>query len=194
MKTNLVLALLLIATCLAVAIGTPQQNVSGNALVSIFQGGNTATVTASSALKVDPSGITQPVSGTVTANAGSGTMLVGDGSGPLTVDGSFSSSPLTACGGTNYDSGIVTLPNSTTVLTSTATCVTAVILMNLTTSQQTVTVTDGQGSPANLIPPSYDIPAKSSVVFSLYGTRALSGIKWSATNASAVAGIVRGNQ
>lgn len=33
---------------------------------------------------------TQPVSGTVTANAGSGTFTVGDGSGPLTVDGSVS--------------------------------------------------------------------------------------------------------
>lgn len=32
-----------------------------------------AAVTAANALKVDPSGVTQPVSGTVTANAGSGT-------------------------------------------------------------------------------------------------------------------------
>lgn len=36
-----------------------------------------ATVTAGNALKVDGSAVTQPVSGTVTANAGSGTMTVG---------------------------------------------------------------------------------------------------------------------
>ena len=39
-------------------------------LTSINQGGNTAAVTASSALKVDGSAITQPVSGTITANQG----------------------------------------------------------------------------------------------------------------------------
>jgi hypothetical protein len=39
-------------------------------LTTINQGGNSATVTASNALKVDGSGVTQPVSGTVTANIG----------------------------------------------------------------------------------------------------------------------------
>lgn len=39
-------------------------------LTTINQGGNSATVTASNALKVDGSAVTQPVSGTVTANQG----------------------------------------------------------------------------------------------------------------------------
>lgn len=39
-------------------------------LMTINQGGNSATVTASNALKVDGSAVTQPVSGTVTANQG----------------------------------------------------------------------------------------------------------------------------
>jgi hypothetical protein len=39
-------------------------------LATISQGGNSATVTASNALKVDGSAVTQPVSGTVTANIG----------------------------------------------------------------------------------------------------------------------------
>lgn len=39
-------------------------------LSTINQGGNSATVTASNALKVDGSAVTQPISGTVTANAG----------------------------------------------------------------------------------------------------------------------------
>lgn len=39
-------------------------------LTTISQGGNSATVTASNALKVDGSAVTQPVSGTITANIG----------------------------------------------------------------------------------------------------------------------------
>lgn len=42
-------------------------------LTTINQGGNSATVSAGGALKVDGSAATQPVSGTVTANAGTGT-------------------------------------------------------------------------------------------------------------------------
>lgn len=45
-------------------------------LASISQGGNTATVSAANALKVDGSAVTQPVSGTVTANAGTGNFTV----------------------------------------------------------------------------------------------------------------------
>jgi hypothetical protein len=45
-------------------------------LTTISQGGNSATVTASNALKVDGSAVTQPVSGTVTANAGTGSFTV----------------------------------------------------------------------------------------------------------------------
>ncbi len=197
-KRSLMLAALAVGLSLAfVVFGTPQQNVSGGGSVSIVQGGNTAVVTAAGAQKVDGSAVTQPVSGTFWQ----ATQPV---SGPLTdaqlrasavpVSGSLSSTPLTGCGSTNYDSGIVTIPSTTTVLTATATCVNTVILINLTTSQQTCTVTDGQGTPANLIPPSYDIPAKSDAVFNRFGVKALSGVKWSCTNSSAVAGIVRGQQ
>jgi len=45
-------------------------------LTTISQGGNAATVSASNALKVDGSAVTQPVSGTVTANAGTGNFTV----------------------------------------------------------------------------------------------------------------------
>lgn len=55
-------------------------------LFSISAGGNTATVTASSALKVDGSAVTQPISGTVTANAGTGTFTV---SGAVTQSGTW---------------------------------------------------------------------------------------------------------
>lgn len=192
-KAMLVVAVLLLATALAVS----QQTISSGNLFTMVQGGNQAVVTAAGAQKVDGSAITQPVSGTFWQ----ATQPV---SGPLTdaqlrasavpVTGSFSSTPLTGCGSTNYDSGIVTLPNATTALTATPTCVNTIILINLTTSTQTCTVTDGSGTPLNLIPPSFDLAGKSDAVFNRYGVKSLAGIKWSCTNASAVSGIVRGQQ
>ena len=197
MKTNPLITCAFLILLAAVVWATPQQNISSGNLVTLTQGGNTAVVTAAGAQKVDGSAVTQPVSGTFWQ----ATQPV---SGPLTdaqlratavpVTGSFSSTPLTGCGATNYDSGIITVPNSTTVLTATATCINTIILINLTSTQQTCTVTDGQGTPANLIPPSFDIAPKSDAVFSRYGVKALSGVKWSCTNASAVAGILRGQQ
>ena len=51
-------------------------------------GGHVIGGTATNPLRVDTTGsTTQPVSGTVTANAGTGTFVVGDGVGNLTVDG-----------------------------------------------------------------------------------------------------------
>jgi hypothetical protein len=58
---------------------------ANRAQIGVIEDGATraryATVTAANALKVDGSAVTQPVSGTVTANAGTGTFAV---SGPLT--------------------------------------------------------------------------------------------------------------
>jgi hypothetical protein len=48
--------------------------------------GQRAAVSAANALKVDGSAVTQPVSGTVTANAGTGPFPVSDNAGSLTVD------------------------------------------------------------------------------------------------------------
>lgn len=73
--------------------------------------GRYATVSASNALKVDGSAVTQPVSGTVTANAGTGTMAVSmatntpvgtvahdsvDSGAPIKVGGRARSSEITA--------------------------------------------------------------------------------------------------
>lgn len=55
------------------SIGTVQPGNTANTtpwLTTINQGGNSAAVSASNALKVDGSAVTQPVSGTVTANQG----------------------------------------------------------------------------------------------------------------------------
>lgn len=47
-------------------------------LMTVSQGGNSATVSAGGALKVDGSAVTQPISGTITANAGTGTFTTSD--------------------------------------------------------------------------------------------------------------------
>jgi hypothetical protein len=54
---------------------TSANQTNGAQETQIVQGGNTATVTVASALKVDGSAVTQPVSGTVTANQGTAALL-----------------------------------------------------------------------------------------------------------------------
>jgi hypothetical protein len=55
---------------------TAANQTNGTQTTQINGGGNTATVTAANAVKVDGSAVTQPVSGTVTANAGTGNFTV----------------------------------------------------------------------------------------------------------------------
>lgn len=55
-----------------------------------------ASISAAGALKVDGSASTQPVSGTVTANAGTGPFPVSDNGGSLTVDGPLTDAQLRA--------------------------------------------------------------------------------------------------
>lgn len=68
---------LLVAGSLTVAAGTE---------VKVTDGTDDLEITAAGAAKVDGSGVVQPVSGTVTANAGTGPFPVSDNSGSLTVD------------------------------------------------------------------------------------------------------------
>jgi hypothetical protein len=111
-------------------------------LTTINQGGNSVTVTASNALKVDGSAVTQPVSGTVTANIGTTNglaldtsvngILVSQGSttsgekGPLIQGAVTTAAPIYTTGQTNplslttagalrIDGSAVTQPVSGTV-------------------------------------------------------------------------------
>ena len=138
-------------------------------LASLSQGGNTAQVSAGGALKIDGSAVTQPVSGTVT--------MV----------------PKTACGSTAYDSGMVSLPTAATAVTSTATCVNAIVFVNITGSTQTVTLTDNQGTPVSYLS-SFQLPANSTFVYDLQYVKMASGIKWSAANATSVNAQIVGLQ
>lgn len=142
---------------------------SGSWLVGLTQGGNTATVSASGALKIDGSAVTQPVSGTLTV-----------------VD-------KTACGTTAYDSGIVTLPTTSTAVTATATCVNAVLFVNTTASNQTITLSDNQNTPVNYLS-SFQVPANSTLVYDMHFARLANGIKWQAANGSAVNAQIVGFQ
>lgn len=71
--------ILLIALLPGIALAQPSQ---GNS-TKITDGAQTLDITAANAAKVDGSAVTQPVSGTVTCNAGSGTLAV---SGSVTAD------------------------------------------------------------------------------------------------------------
>lgn len=187
----MLIALGLVIVATAWAATTPQQNISGGGSTSIVQGGNTATVSASGALKTDANitnaSIAVTPSGTfnVTVNSAlpSGTNTIG----------TVKAVSLDGCGGTNYDSGLISVPSSNTAVTATNTCVHVIQLLNITASQQTCTVTDGQGSPVTVIA-SYDIPAKSAVRWQFDGVKFLSGVKWSCTAAASVVGYVRGAQ
>ena len=138
-------------------------------LASLSQGGNTAQISAGGALKIDGSAVTQPVSGTLTAV------------------------PKSACGSTAYDSGIVSLPTSSTAVTTTATCVSAILFVNTTASVQTVNVTDNQGTPVTYLT-GFQIPANSTFVYDLRLARLASGIKWSAAAGSSVNAQIVGIQ
>jgi len=61
-------------------------------------GTNPASVSASNALKVDGSAVTQPVSGTVTANAGSGTLATSVANGSNIVEGNNTDAASCASG------------------------------------------------------------------------------------------------
>src|SRR4051812_47442059 len=138
-------------------------------LATVSQGGNAAQVSAQGAMKIDGSGVTQPVSGTVTA-----------------VD-------KTACGTTVYDSGITALPTASTAVTATATCVNAVLFVNTTGSVQSVTFSDNQASPVAYLS-AFQIPANSTLVYDLHNARLANGIKWQATNAASVNAQIVGLQ
>jgi hypothetical protein len=173
-------------------IGNVNAIQSGAWTASISQGGNTASVTAAGAMKVDGSAVTQPVSGTVTVS-NTGFSVTGSLPTGSNILGYVRVVPPNTCGTTAYDSGAVALPSTSTVLTATATCVTAIMFSNITSSAQTVDVTDNQGSPVAYVK-SFQIPANSNFIYPLHGMKLTSGIKWSATSASSVNAQVVGYQ
>ncbi len=109
------------------------------------------------------------------------------------VIGSVGAKPLTSCGNTIYDSGMTNLPTTEAAATSTATCVSAIYVNNLTASSQTFSIKDNQGTPVVYVN-AFNLPANSNLLLSFGGIKFASGVRWVATNASAVNAQILGYQ
>jgi hypothetical protein len=157
--------------------GTVSSSQSGTWTV---QPGNTANTTA---WKVDNSGVTQPVSGTVSVTA----LPTG-----ANVIGSVVSIPKTACGNTVASQALAAVPTSSTAVFSSTTCIVAIILNNTNGSSATVTVTDNAGTPINDVL-TFSIPANSQLIQPLFGVAFTTGMKWSASG-TGVTGAALGYQ
>jgi len=139
-------------------------------LTTINQGGNSATVTGSNALKVDGSAVTQPVNGTVTANIGttgglaldatvakltitqstalgSNTQILVGGSvttaSPTYSTGNINPFSLTTAGALRVDGSSTTQPVSGTVTSNIGTTGGLALDATLTGGTQTTRITDG---------------------------------------------------
>jgi hypothetical protein len=110
-----------------------------------------------------------------------------------TQAGTWTVVPKTACGATVYDSGMVTVPASSTVVTATATCVNGIVFVNTTGQSQTISVTDNQATPMTYLF-SFAIPANSTFVYDLEHAKFAAGVRWSATNAGSVNAQIVGFQ
>ena len=151
-------------------------------------GGSGTTVTATQSGTWNISNI----SGTVSLPTGAATAAkqpaLGTAGSPsadvITVQGASSmtalaTAPKTACGLTAFTPAWQSVPTSSTALTSTTSCVVAILLTNTNSSAQTITVTDGQASAVTILS-SFSIPANSQVTLPFYGSQMTSGIKWTA--------------
>jgi hypothetical protein len=87
--------------------------------------------------------------------------------------------PKTACGSTAFTPAWQAVPTANTALTATTSCVVAIMVTNTNASAQTVTITDGQGTPVTVLS-AFSIPANSAVTLPFHGAQLTSGIKWTA--------------
>src|SRR5260370_13846939 len=105
----------------------------------------------------------------------------------ITVQGAsgmaaLQTAPKTACVVTAFTPTCQAVPTANTALTGATSCVLAVMITNTNASAQTVTVTDGQGTPVTVLS-AFSIPANSEVTLPFYGSQMTSGIKWIAGGA-----------
>jgi hypothetical protein len=170
------------------------------------QPGNTANTTA---WKVDGTGGSFPVTGTVSVNAlPTGSNVIGHviqdsgsitGALPagtnvighvITDSGLINTVQKTACGNSvATGSQLAAIPTSSTLLTSAATaCAIAAEFFNTNASAVTVTLTDNTATPINAVL-TFSIPGNSNLVQPLYGGAFNLGIKWSASG-TGVTGFV----
>jgi hypothetical protein len=105
--------------------------------------------------------------------------------------------PQNACGTTNYEAGMQYLPNSSTQLTATATCIASIQFFNNDTATHMVSVQD-QGTGCNSgvcqILNAFTLQAGANMILPLAGAKFTGGIKWNADAANKVIANVIGNQ
>jgi hypothetical protein len=150
----------------------PAPGAAGSASADVITVQGVASMTA---LKVDGSAVTQPVSGTLSA--------------VTAITNTVSVAPKTSCGATAFTPAWQAVPTSITALTATTSCVVAILVTNTNSSAQTVTVTDGQGAPVTVLS-AFSIPANSEITLPLHGAQMTSGIKWSAGGAGVTGTVV----
>jgi hypothetical protein len=99
--------------------------------------------------------------------------------------------------GAYYEAGFQYLPNASTSLTATATCVDAIYLTNKDTAQHTASVQD-QSTACNTaacqILTSYPLPPGAFVRLPMDGSKMTGGIKWNADAANVVVANIIGKQ
>ena len=124
-------------------------------LQTISQGGNSATVSAAGALKVDGSAVTQPVSGTVTSNQGTG------GASAWKVDGSAVTQPVSGTitanqGGAPWSTNVTQLAGTSVLNGGTAGSLaigSPVIIGTVLAGQQNPVVIGGRSASSGSQPP-----------------------------------------
>lgn len=93
----------------------------------------------------------------------------------------------------DFDSGYTAIPAADTPVTGAPTKVTAILLVNLTTQIQKVTVKDAAGAPNSYLK-DFKLQASETRTLPFYGMLFEGGISWSAETVSTVAGQVIGSQ
>lgn len=113
---------------------TVQQSTASSLKVDLS--GTNANATA---LKVDPSAVTSPVSLAALPALVAGTAKIG-----ITY-------PYTSCATTAFTEALQAMPTSSTAITTTTTCILQLTVSNTSGGALTVTVSDNQGTPVNFL-------------------------------------------
>jgi hypothetical protein len=125
----------------------------------------------------------------------SGTWTMQPGNTPNTTQWLMKAGPFDACGTTTYDPASVKIADATLdTLTSTTTCVETIVITNVGTTQETITVQDQQGTPVQFLNTVPVAPGASMVLSGLGGVKFASGIKYQASTANKLSIWVKGRQ
>jgi hypothetical protein len=167
--------------------GQLQQSGGAGAAVTANQGGtwNVSNISGTVSL---PTGAATAAKQPALGTAGTASVDV------ITVQGAagmaaLQIAPKTACGATAFTPAWQAVPTANTALTATTSCVLAVMITNTTGSAQTVTITDGQGTPVTVLS-AFSIPGNSEVTLPFHGSQMTSGIKWIAGGAGLTGTVV----